>query len=133
MKIGADTGFLIALTADHPQALRYWYQIISGKSSLVLSGLSINELLTYCYKRGTGDTARVLVEQLKDLATIDIEPVSLEIAEKGAGFRHGLGMSTADAIILATLVLAGCDLLLTQDDDFAPVQEQGLLAVEWLV
>lgn len=108
MKIGADTGFLIALAAGHPQALNYWRQVVSGESVLVLSVLSVNELLTFCYKRGTGDTARMLVDQLKDLATIAIEPVTLEVAERGAGFRHGLGMSTADALVLAT-----CDRLRT--------------------
>jgi predicted nucleic acid-binding protein len=132
MKIGADTGFLIALIQDHPKALDYWRQILRGDSFLVLSVLSANELLTYCYRKGSGDLAKQIIDRLKSLTTVSIEPVTLEMAEKGAGFRHGLGMSTADAIILATFVLIGCDLILTKDNDFQRAKEQGILPVEWL-
>lgn len=57
MKIGADTGFLIGLVEDDPVTYRYWGGVLKGQDQLVLSVMSVNELLTYCYKRGTGSLA----------------------------------------------------------------------------
>ena len=132
MKIGADTGFLIGLVEDNPVVQRHWQDILSGRSQLILSVLSINELLTYCYKRGTGDLARQVIKWLKELTSVRIEPVTLEMAEKGAGYRHGLGMSTADAVILATFVLMACDLVVSKDKDFQPAATQGIITLELL-
>lgn len=132
MKIGADTGFLIGLVEDNPVVQRHWQDILSGRSQLILSVLSINELLTYCYERGTGDLARQVIKWLKELTSVRIEPVTLEMAEKGAGYRHGLGMSTADAVILATFVLMACDLVVSKDKDFQPAATQGIITLELL-
>lgn len=132
MKIGADTGFLVGLVEDDPVASRYWDSILKGQDQLVLSVMSINELLTYCYKRGTGHLGKRAIEWLQELANVSIEPVTLQIAEMGAGYRHGLGMSTADALVLATFVLTGCDLVLSRDEDFKLPAEQGIIVLEML-
>jgi len=127
MKIGIDTGFLIGLLKDDPLVLQYWQEVLQGQSQLVLSVLSINELLAYCYKRGTGDTAKRIVDLLIKLASVMIEPVTLEAASMGAAYRHGMGMATVDAIILATVVQCGCDLVLSKDQDFLLPAEQGVI------
>ena len=132
MKIGADTGFLIALVEDEPVAHRHWDNMLKGQDQLVLSVMSVNELLTHCYKRGTGDLAKQAVKWLQELANVAIEPVTLPVAKRGAGYRHGLGMSTADALILATFVLTECDLVLSYDEDFKLPAEQGIIVLQML-
>ncbi|MEA3345218.1 MAG: PIN domain-containing protein [Chloroflexota bacterium] len=76
--------------------------------------------------------AKQAMEWLQELTNVAIEPVTLQVAERGAGYRHGLGMSTADALILATFVLTACDLVLSRDEDFKPPAEQGLIVLETL-
>lgn len=132
MKIGADTGFLIGLVEDDPVARRHWDSILRGQDQLVLSVMSVNELLTYCYKRGTGDLAKQAMEWLQELTNVAIEPVTLQVAERGAGYRHGLGISTPDALILATFILTECDLVLSRDKDFQLAAEQGIIVLETL-
>ncbi|MFN3422640.1 MAG: type II toxin-antitoxin system VapC family toxin [Armatimonadota bacterium] len=53
-------------------------------------------------------------------------------AERSAGYRHGLGLSTVDAIILATAVEEGCDEILTTDRDFIVAANQGIIGVKLL-
>jgi len=127
MHLGADTGFLIAIANKVPQALELWGTIRSGKNNLVLSTVSINELLVHFYKRGMRNAAESLIRVAKDLKHISIVPVSLSIAELSAGYRHGLGLPTIDSIILATFVNRKCKSMYTGDSHFQIVKEKKLL------
>jgi hypothetical protein len=53
-------------------------------------------------------------------------------AERAAGYRHGLGLSTVDSIIPATFVIGQCDLPVTADSDFHIVSQQNIVEVELL-
>jgi predicted nucleic acid-binding protein len=63
---------------------------------------------------------------------VDLAPVSVEIAQLSARYRHGVGLPTVDSLILATCLDRKCDKLLTTDGDFRIVAEQGIIPVEFL-
>lgn len=132
MYLGADTGFLIAIANKTPQAIELWETIRSGKNNLVLSTVSINELLVHFYRRGMRTAAENLIKIAKELKHISIVPVSLSIAELSAGYRHGLGLPTIDSIILATFVSRKCKSIYTSDSHFQIVKEKKIVNVVFI-
>jgi predicted nucleic acid-binding protein len=126
---GADTGFWLQLGAGHPQAVGIWKDAVAGKVEWVVSTTSINELLVFYYRRGKPLIGERLVNRWIRAAGVRLVAVSAEIARRSAGYRHGLGLPTLDSMILATVVLEGCDELLTTDSHFLIAMTQGIIAV----
>jgi len=132
MFLGADTGLLIALANKLPKALELWETVRLGENNLVISTVSINELLVHFYKRAKQPTARNLIDVARTLKNIAIVPVSLKIAELSAGYRYGLGIPTIDSIVLATFLDKKCEKLYTTDSHFQIVKEQRTIEVIFL-
>jgi len=132
MILGGDTGFLIGVIERQKVVLEYWQQVLDGQSVLFVSTISINELLTYYYKRGKGDMAKKLIEEVQLLGNAIFVPVSKEIAERSAGYRHGLGIPTVDSIILATFVQHSCDAALTTDSHLEVAVKQGIIKIKMI-
>ena len=109
-----------------------WETVRSGENNLVISTISINELLVYFYKRDKPAAARNLIDVAKTLKNIALIPVSLKIAELSAGYRYGLGIPTIDSIVLATFKNKKCEKLYTTDSHFRIVKEQGIIEVIFL-
>jgi predicted nucleic acid-binding protein len=65
--------------------------------------------------------------------SIEVVPVSIEIAARSARYRHGMGLPMVDSVILATFLERDCDKMLSTDEDFRIVDEQKVLPVEFLV
>ena len=133
MRLGVDTGFFIAYARGHPRALEFWEEVEEGVHTLVVSTVTLNELLVYFYRRGSGSTAEKWINDMVAAPEIEIIPVSVEIAVRSAGYRHGLGLPTIDSIILSTFVWANCDLIVTTDKDFEIVHQQRVLPVEFIL
>ena len=126
-------GFLIAVVEQEATASHHWESVLASDEDLVLSTLSICEFLVYYFKRGQGDAARALIEQIRGLDHAHFVGVDETIAERAAGYRYGLGIPTVDSLILATFVEQGCDLVLSVDGHFAFAGERGVVKVEMLV
>ena len=65
-------------------------------------------------------------------ASVQVAPVSVGISARSAGYRHGMGLPTVDAVILSTFVERACSRMLTTDSHFHIVHEQKVLEVEFL-
>ena len=68
-----------------------------------------------------------------ETSSIEVIPVSVEIAARSARYRHGLSLPTVDSVILATFLECGCEKMLSTDEDFRIVDEQKVLPVEFLL
>jgi len=68
-----------------------------------------------------------------ETSSIEVIPVSVEIAARSARYRHSMGLPTVDSVILATFLERGCEKMLSTDDDFRIVDEQKVLPVEFLL
>ena len=132
MVLGADTGFFIAHAHNHPRATAVWQGIEAGKHELVVSTVSINELFVYLFRRGRNQDGQNWLSLLIGSMFVDLVPVSVEIAQLSARYRHGIGLPTVDSLILATCLDRKCDKLLSTDSDFRIVHEQGVIPVEFL-
>jgi len=133
MLLGVDTGFFVSYANHHPRALTIWHELIDGLHTLVVSTLTINEILVYFYQRGDSDKGQEWVALMIETDNIEVVPVSVEIAIRSARYRHGMGLPTVDSVILATFLERGCEKMLSTDNDFRIVDEQKVLPVEFLV
>jgi len=129
---GCDTSFFRALMDGHPEAVAIWREAVQGEVLLVVSTVTVNELLTLYYRHGQGDAGRRILARLLKAAWVRFVPVSVEIAVRSAGYRHGLNLPTVDAIILATAVEEGCGEILTTDRDFLAAHDRGIINVRLL-
>jgi predicted nucleic acid-binding protein len=133
MLLGADTGFFVSYANNHPRALEIWQELIDGLHTLVVSTLTINEILVYFYQRGDGDKGQEWVDLMVEADSIEIVPVSVKIAVRSARYRHGMGLPTVDSVILATFLDRQCEKLLSTDDDFRVADKQQVLPVQFLL
>ena len=133
MRIGGDTGFMLSLAKGASQVVECWGQIAEGKNELVMSVLSINEFLVHSFKRGRTQEAERMIALLDVLDNVAFIPVTRAIAERSAGYRHGLGIPTVDSVILATFVHERCDLVLTTDAHFRLADEQQIITVQMII
>jgi predicted nucleic acid-binding protein len=133
MLLGIDTGFFVSYANKHPRAVEIWQELAEGQHTLVISTLTINEILVYFYRRGDGNRGQEWVDLMVEADSIEVVPVSVEIAASSARYRHGMGLPTVDSVILATFLNRQCEKLLSTDDDFRIVDEQKVLPVELLV
>ncbi len=132
MILGADTGLFVGYANAHPQALTIWQELAEGLHTLIVSTLTINEILVYFYRHGDGKQAQEWLNLIQETDNIKFVSVSIEIATRSAQYRHSLGLPTVDSIILATFLEHGCTKMFSTDSHFRIVDERKILAVEFI-
>jgi len=130
--IGVDTGFFTELKNDNPKAKKLWNMVVEGEEEMVISVVSINEMLVHFFRKGKPELGKELLTSLKLFPNISMVPVSENIAEKSAGYRYGLGIPTVDSLILTSFVIEQCDSVISTDSDFLKAKEQNIIEVEHL-
>lgn len=130
MLIGADTGLMVKIFQGEEQALKIFEAVKDCHSTVLISVVSINELLYFAYKRGKGKETEKLIALFSILPGIEIKEVTPEIAKISAGYRYSLAIPTIDSIILATFLKAKCDLIVSTDKHFRIAQSKKLTKVK---
>lgn len=132
VNLGIDTGFFIGYANRHPRATEIWTETTKGAHQLVVSTLTVNEVFTYFYKRGLGQSAESWLLLMQATEAIELIPVSSDTAVLSARYRLGMQLSSVDSLILATFLIHGCEKMISSDSDFAIVAQQNILLVELL-
>ena len=137
MKIGLDTGVLINIAKKDNKALQLAKDWREKRDILVLSSISIAEILRYFHKQElglvkagpgeAGGSAKVVnnrkmkiykyIDKLMD--AFEVVDVNITIAKKAASLSHGTGIHMLDSLILATMLEKECDAFYTYDSDFS--------------
>jgi predicted nucleic acid-binding protein len=115
------------------RALQIWHELQAGQHIMIVSTLTINEAFVYSYRRGfSQERIHRWLALIQEMSRIELIPVSVPIAIRSAPYRHSLGLSTVDAVILATFVETGCELMVTADSDFKTARHQQVIPIELL-
>src|SRR3989344_382249 len=130
MIIGVDTGFFIELAKGNSAAKEIWDKVSNGDEELIVSVISLNELIVYFYRRGNIEEKDKWINLMKLMPNIELVPVSIKIAEESAKYRHSLGIPTVDSLILTTLILHDCEEIISTDPHFKKAEEQKLAKVK---
>lgn len=132
MVIGVDTGFFIELKNENPEVVAVWNKVINGGEELIVSVLSINEILVHFFRNNMSDEGKELITLMKLFPNITLMPVSERVSEISAGYRFGLGIPTVDSLILTTFIVEQCDKVISTDPHFIKAKEQNLIDVEFI-
>jgi predicted nucleic acid-binding protein len=123
MKISLDTNILIYfLEGIEPQATKVekiLQSLMKGEDQVVVSTITIAEILTGVYKSEDTAKAAQVKKLLKDLTlnSFKIVPVTFEIADLAANLRSNRGGRLPDALIVATALNEKADCLYSEDND----------------
>lgn len=131
MIIALDSNIFIYVLEDDESwgqpARRLLRQVTAGAVSGVASTLCLTEVLPYPHEVSPqlGEDAQLFMEGLNGL---DYVPMDLEVAIRAGRLRAQCGskLSTADAIHLASAVVVGADVFITNDHTLLKFKVDGL-------
>ena len=107
-------------------------EILSKGKGLSTSVVTYEEFLVHPYQSNDAERVQSLFDFLGD-CHVQIEPITLEIAQKAARIRAKYkDIKGMDALQLATAVIGGCDLFLTNDRQLRQYDEiKCVMLEEW--
>lgn len=123
MKVALDSNILIyffeGIEPQASHAEKILSLIMKGKDEGIVSTITIAEVLTGFYLAKDPVKATKAKNLLNDLAIngFKIVPVTFEIADLAAQLRAKSGGKLPDALIVATAISHGADVLYSQDKD----------------
>lgn len=121
--LAVDTSALIDYAEERDRSIaalnRIFRRVTEGTLTLAGSVLLATEVLVVAQT----EAERSSVEDYQNLlATIELYPVTAQIAAQAADYRMYYRLESMDALHLATAVSAGADALITADTDFLRAQ-----------
>jgi len=132
-----DTSTLIAFhsTAEqaHPLARHVMDRIEQGSDPLVgyFSVVSAVELLVRPIRKGTPELT-LMHTFLTGFPNLTVLPMDLQVANQAATLRAITGIRTPDAIIIATGLLAACEAVITNDEEWKRKMEPLFPRFRWV-
>ncbi len=118
MPVGADTGFFFALQDLHPLAVEAW-----ETREIITCSPVIFEIKRKLLK-GEFQQWRTVLEDIEN--SMQVVPVTQEVALKAAHIAYGTGMPAMDSLILGALLKSGCTEIYTRDNDFELYRKKGI-------
>jgi predicted nucleic acid-binding protein len=88
--------------------------IATGRNPASLSTVTVAEILVRPFRRGAGAVATA-EGFLQHFADIRLVPVTYEVAREGARLRASTDLPMPDALILASALVVGIDVVVTAD------------------
>lgn len=125
--IGLDTVLFIYLLEEHPKYLgqveRIFDRIQKGKEEAVFSCIGMIELMMGPKKKGREEIANRYRELLSTFPHLTIWGITEQVVDLASSLRARYGISTPDAIHLATAMDAEADYFITNDRRLRRVRE----------
>jgi predicted nucleic acid-binding protein len=132
-RIGLDTMSVIYYVEANPTYLPLmdviFDRIDEGNIAGVASTITLLEVLVQPLRRGTSDIADQYRDLLTDSANFEILPLTEAVAETAADLRARYNLRTADSVVAATAIQAGCQALVTNDDRLPRVTELRIISL----
>jgi len=96
----------------------------------IVPSIVLFEVIRKSFQHGKPEQGQTIRSMCIVLPFITIVPLDDTIADLGARYSHSLGLSTADALILATAKNSNCDYLISKDPDFEIAEKQNIIKLE---
>ncbi len=104
--------------------------VSAGNVAAVASELVLLELLVAPLRKGAQDIADEIELTLLHFPHLQLAPLTRGVLVRAAEIRARYGLRTPDAIMVATAIEADATLAITNDRDWARVQEIEILLVQ---
>lgn len=126
--VGLDTNCFLYVLSEHPiffqPAKTVFTTLEEKKIPLITSVVTLIELLYFAGKKGGEKVLIDYQEVLVNFPNLRLVPTDIEIAKKAVRLRVSYGLTTPDAIQLATAIIWGCQVFISNDDLFLRCQKQ---------
>lgn len=127
---GFDTSFFFAFKGGHAERVGLFREVMEQRREAAVSTVTIFELLRHGHVgRLEPDFAEGILAETGAAfmrAGIDTD----NVLRRAAGIAHGMGLAMADALVAASLEIAGCKRIHTADSDFSAYE--GSMDVVWV-
>ncbi len=136
-KVALDSMIFIYTFEEHPAyvpVLRTFFSAVEdGEIEAVTSTVTIAECLVQPYrKRNFALSAKYMV-LFRNFPHLSVIPVTEDIAERAAFLRAHYNLKTPDALQLATALISGCVIFLTNDESLPTVEGMKPVVLDQLV
>ncbi len=121
MAVGIDTGFLFELQAGNVEAVKIW-----EAEDVVTSAVVLYEICKKAFSRGFPQ-AHGLAALLRE--AVEIAEIRESTAESASRIAADTGMPGLDALILASLIEAGCKTVYTTDKHLELLDRPGVTII----
>lgn len=126
-KIGIDSSVFIYVLEENKHYLKKAAQVLQsverGEKEAVLSSIGLIEILTGPKKQGRYDIASEYRELITHFPHLAIAGINENIVEQTSDLRARYGITTPDAIHLATAIDFGASTFVTNDKALKKVKE----------
>ena len=132
--IGLDTAPLIYFIEKnpvfHPRVKPFFQAMHRGDFEVVISTITITEVLVHPILQGNADLAAMYRDILLNADHLRTIPVTAEVAETASKLRAAHKIRTPDAIQVATACVMRADFFLTNDSKLSVLPKPNILVLE---
>jgi predicted nucleic acid-binding protein len=132
--LALDTSAFIYHLEDHslygPRVLPVFRRIEQGRCNAVTSTLTLLEVLVQPYRDDDESRRIAITGLLASFPRIRWVDLDLAVADRAAALRARYNLRVPDAIQVATAILAGADMLLTNDRGLRRIVEVSVVLIE---
>lgn len=126
MKLCLDTWYFLTLAGDDKDCK----ELLESGCKFVVPSITLFEIIRKSLQKGKPEQGETIRSMCVMLPFVTIGIMDDGIADVGARYSHSLGLSTADALILATAKDSNCDYLISKDPDFEIAEKQNIIKLE---
>jgi predicted nucleic acid-binding protein len=132
MRLCADTWFLLEISKGNEHAINILKSAENGGHILFVPVLAVSEIINILYQKGKSLLADSMAANLASIDNVHIINIDLDLAKEIAKVKHSLGLSLADASMVATYKLTNSDFFLAVDSDYKIALNQGVVRIKLL-
>ena len=110
-----------------------WLTVSTGQIKVVTSELTLLEVLVKPLKVGDATSATLYRTVLKNTPDVQMLPITQPVLEAAANLRAMVGLKTPDALHVATALLNGSTLFVTNDSAFRRVKDLNITVLSDLI
>jgi predicted nucleic acid-binding protein len=136
-KIALDTNLFIYAFEQHPdygESVKAILEMVEeGDIMASASTITLTEILIKPIREGNDILERRYKLLFTHFPNLAIVPVDITVAERAATLRGKYGISTPDALVLASAIVSGAELFLTNDLRLEKVTEIASITVKKLI
>ena len=104
--------------------------VATGRNPAVVSAITVTEALVRPIRAGSTGAVAIVETFLGSFPNLTVAPVTHAVAREAASIRAATALRTPDAIVLATAVAGGHEIVVANDGRWAPAIERARLAVQ---
>jgi predicted nucleic acid-binding protein len=108
-----DTGFFVSMLKGNHDAKDIWHKLREEGIRPIVSALTIGELLYILLRDRPLEAAQKVVDKIQTVGKV--VAVGVDVARKGGELKDKHKVPYVDSLIVATVLLSGCEELITSD------------------